>query len=168
MSGPLGNTAQELRRAFDESFASPVAQETPDCENLLAIRVAENPYAVRVRDLVRVVSGPRILAVPSRLPELIGIAGLRGILVPVYDLAALMGHAVKRGEARWLLVCGANEPLALAFGAFEGHLKVPRSALSRAVDHRRRHIEEAAQTGDGVRAILDVPSIVEAIRNVQH
>ncbi|MEW6283217.1 MAG: chemotaxis protein CheW, partial [Candidatus Eremiobacterota bacterium] len=84
--------AEEIRRAFDLAFASPAERAEVTTVALLAVRVGGAPYAVRLSELSAVAAKPRIAALPGGPPELAGLVSFRGGLLPVWDLAALLGH----------------------------------------------------------------------------
>jgi chemotaxis signal transduction protein len=65
--------------------------------------------------------------VPGPLPELLGIVGLRGAIVPVYDLRLLLGHT-PAGPPRWLVLAAGGQ-VALAFDHLEGHIVVAADAI---------------------------------------
>ena len=66
-----------------------------------------------------------------------------------------------------MVLCGAEEPIALAFSEFEGHLRLPKSSLhaDEKLGATRRYLEWVASTAFGVRAVISTPLIVAAIRN---
>ena len=138
--------AEELRRAFDRSFAEPPAPPAPPLEELLAIGLGDAPFALRLRDIAGLHADRAITAVPSPLPELLGIARFRSALVPVYDLRALLDQGRAEKNPRWTALVAAGPHLVgLAFERFDGHLRVgPR--------------ENA-----GARTLLSVASIMESI-----
>ena len=58
-----GRLAAELRREFDASFAEPFGEHVPQLVDLLAICLAGNPYALRLREAGMIKSNPnRIIA----------------------------------------------------------------------------------------------------------
>ena len=114
----------ELRRAFDESFAVAPPERVTSWEDLLSVRIGGDPYALRVRDISGFMASGRIVPLPSRLPELLGMAGVKGALVPVFSLEALLGYVRPVEAPRWLALTGKVETVALAFGEFEGHLRI--------------------------------------------
>ena len=123
-------TAAQLRRAFDQSFAEAARTETAALVDFLAIRQGADPHALRLADIAHVLPLSTITRFPSQLPELLGVIGFRGAIVPVYDLRMLLGY-VRQEPARWLVITAAW-PLALAFDAFDGHVRVPPPNLKRA------------------------------------
>jgi purine-binding chemotaxis protein CheW len=103
--------------------------------------------------------------VPSPRPELLGVAGIRGAIVPIYSLAQLLGRA-DDGAPRWVVLAAAGaERVGLAAEAFERHLVVPAADL-RPVAHPgagERHAPEVVHLGGAVTPVLSVPSLVQAI-----
>jgi chemotaxis signal transduction protein len=154
--------AAELRRVFDQSFALPVSAGTEVAENLMEIRLAGTIYAVRVAEIGGLFADVRITFVPSAVPELLGIGGFRGAILPVYDLRALLGQP---GEAspRWVIVAAAV-PVALAFGGFERQISVGREAIvPEAGGGTSRHVRDVVRLDGGVRPVLSIASVLEAI-----
>lgn len=166
MSGnelPVSERAAELRRHFDRSFAEAPRMEVPRVEDLLALNVRGDPYAVRVSDIVALVADKTMTPLPGPLPELAGIVGFRGATVPVYDLGALLGYG-ERGALRWLVILAAV-PLGLAFDRFDGHLRVARDAIveEQSSATRRRHVREVVRSGDMRYPIVDVGFLLRMV-----
>jgi purine-binding chemotaxis protein CheW len=154
-----------LRQAFDESFAQPPAAHAAAAEDFLGIRVAGSPYALRLLEAASVGARCHILALPSEQPDFLGLAGLKGELLPIYSLASLLGHGREEGEERWLVVCGAEQRLGLVFSALEGFLRVPRSEVYGlgVPEQTQDHVQEVLRFGTGVRPIVRVASIISSI-----
>lgn len=164
------NTASQLRLAFDSSFALPTSVASPQGEDLLTIRVAGDPYAIRLIDIAEILTERRIVAVPSVTPDLLGLAGIHGGIIPVFGLSSILGYAPDPGTPRWMILCSSEEPFALAFSDFEGYLRLPTSALHaeesfRATREQVKYVNQSANTPDGVRAVIDIPLIMATIRN---
>lgn len=161
MAGP---SLELLRSEFDGSFALPLKESAPDLIDLLAIRVAGRPYALRVAEIGGVAAGRRVTSVPSPRPALAGLVSVRGALVAVFDLAALLGMpASAGGSARWVALCGEDAGLALAFDEFEGHLRLPAAAL-RAHESKGAGFVEHVVGGEAeLRPIASIPRIVESV-----
>jgi hypothetical protein len=66
-----------------------------------------------------------------------------------------------------MVLCGAEEPIALAFSDFEGYLRLPKSSLHADENLRatRQYVNQIASTEGGSRAVIGIPLIVAAIRN---
>jgi chemotaxis signal transduction protein len=157
----------ELRNAFDQTYAiPPSSQVIQQIENLLAIRVAGDPYAIRVREISGLANNRKTVALPSPIPELLGVAGIRGGFVPVYSLSALLGYSRDANQARWLALCESEEPVGLAFNDFEGYLRVPLAQVYAAEqrDVAREHVKHVVRAADMVRAVVSIPNTLEMIK----
>lgn len=164
---PVVSKAAELRNAFDRQRAVPFASKADEqVESLLAIRVSRDAYAIRVSEISGLANDRKIVAFPSPIPELLGVAGIRGGLVPVYNLAALLGYTVEADQARWLLLCGIEEPVGLAVNDFDGYIRVP-SAQVYAVGQKeaaRACVSHVIRAADMVRAVISIPLLRDGIQ----
>jgi chemotaxis signal transduction protein len=159
-----------LREAFDLGFAQAPHALANSPEKLLAIRLNGAGYAVRVAEIGGLHLDRRIMPLPTQIPELIGMAGFRGQITPVYDLAALLGYA-RQTSPRWLILLRQRETVALAFDAFEAHFAVaPEQILrtqqttSTAPDAARPHLNDAVRTETALLPIINLSSLLETIR----
>jgi len=82
----------ELRRAFDRSFSEAPVTRATELDDLLDIRVGLDPYAIHLDQVTGVFADKPVTPLPGSFPELLGIAGFRGAIVPVYDLRTLLGY----------------------------------------------------------------------------
>jgi purine-binding chemotaxis protein CheW len=105
--------AAEMRRRFDEGFAAPYPPPAPPSEDLLLLRLGGDGYALRLGDIAGLYAGPPVMPFPEPAPGLVGIAGFRGRIAAVYDLAALLGRPAAAAP-RWLALAAAA-PVAFAF-----------------------------------------------------
>ena len=159
-------TAAQLRQDFDRSFAEAVHGETEPQEDFLAIRLGGDAHVIRLTDIASLLPLRALTRFPSPLPQLLGITGLHGAIVPVYDLRALLGYAAS-DPPRWLVIAAAR-PVALAFDAFEGHLRLARGASAQRArtEPSRRHVHEVLRTGELVRPVVSTASVLETIKTM--
>ena len=148
----------QLRTDFDNGFAQ-APRISADHESVVQIRVGGEAFAIRTGDIAGLVKSRKIVPLPSRMPELLGLTALRGSLIPVYDLAALLGLSPGPGPS-WLILATGDTPIGLAFEGFEGR-QVPEWLSERS---ERHYVRQLVRTGSTVRAVLDVPGLSEAIR----
>jgi chemotaxis signal transduction protein len=165
-----GNKATQLRQAFDRTFALPPSLASPEVEDLITIRVVGDPFAIRILDIAEIVTGCRVVSVPTFTPDLLGLAGIYGDILPVFSLSSILGYGPDPGSPRWMILCGSEEPIVLAFSDFEGYLRLPTSALHadenfRAKPEHVKYVNQVASTPDGIRAVISVPLIMASIRN---
>jgi purine-binding chemotaxis protein CheW len=158
----LSARARTLRREFDESFARAAGGDEAPREDLLAIRVGGDAYALRLTECAGLFVDRRVTPLPTSVRELLGLAGFRAALVPVYDLRALLGYP--RAEVpRWMVSTAGAVVVGLAFDAFEAHLRVETALLAADDSPAQRHAPRLARLPDGARPLLSVPSLLEAI-----
>ena len=165
-----GSNAAQLRQAFDRTFALAPSLASPGVEDLLTLRVAGDPYAIRLLDIAAIVTQRRVVSVPAVTPDLLGLAGIHGGIVPVFGLSSILGYGPDPGSPQWMVLCGFEEPIALAFSDFEGHLQLPSSAIYADENFRTprenvKYVNHVASTSNGVRAVISISLIVATIRN---
>ena len=162
-----------LRQEFDRSFAQAPRLEREPLEGLLAIRLGGDPYALRVSEIGGIHTDRRIMPLPSPAPELLGVAGLRGQIAPVYDLAALLGYA-RASAPRWLILLRSapQQPcMALAFDTFERHFSVSvrhivsgSGARAASTGAAQAHLTDVVSTDEVVRPIIALQSLYQEVQ----
>jgi len=158
-------TAARLRADFDRSFAEAPAVRAEAPVGLLAVRVGDAPYAVRLADVAALHRDVRVSPfVAGVTTALLGLAVFRGAAVPVYDLGELFG-VIARPAPRWVVLVRAPSLVALAFDRFEAHAVVDAGAvLAAAPGARAGALVRGAAVLDGAsRPLVDVASVVAAI-----
>ena len=169
---PAAISADEMRRRFDRAFAAAPVDRSEDLDAFLAMRIDGDGYALRVREVAGFAAARKIVPLPSPIAELLGIAGIRGSVVPVFSLAALLGYARADESPRWFVLCAGAEPIALGFRDFDGYLELPRPDVSalgeggEASDRGagRAHVRHVVRAPGEMRGVIDVPSVVRAIQ----
>lgn len=159
-------TAAELREAFDAAFMRRREGDRDEGVPLLAIRVGGEPMAIRVLETAGLLPARTLVAVPSRRAELLGIAGVRGAVVPVYSLARLLGRP-DDGPPRWIVLAAAaeGERIGLGVAAFDRH-RIARGAElgpAAAGGVAGAHVSEVLHADGAVVPVVSVPSLVRAV-----
>ncbi|HVY18717.1 MAG TPA: chemotaxis protein CheW [Bauldia sp.] len=153
--------ADALRAEFDRAFAEAPTGAHAEQVDLLAVRLGGDPFAIRLSDTSGLYSDRRLTPVPSAHREFRGMAGVRGALVPVYDLAAAMGYP-PGNTLRWLVI--AREALVgFAFDQFDGQLRIDRTAVLAHESTSREHVHEVARSADVSYPIVHLPSLIAVI-----
>jgi purine-binding chemotaxis protein CheW len=129
--------------------------------DFLAIDLGPQGHALPLSDIAGLYSGKPVTRIPTHVPSLLGIAGFRGTIAPVYDLHLLLGHA-PLDRARWL-VMAAGAPVAFAFAAFGGHLRVPHAQIVAGKADHGGPVRDAIKAHGRIRPIVHLPSIFERI-----
>jgi chemotaxis signal transduction protein len=167
----VAGSAAGLRRHFDESFAAPAASMTQPLEDFLAIRVGSDPYAFRLSEIAGLHVGGKIVPVPSPAVQLLGIVGIRGMMAPIYDLAALLRYPPSV-NSRWFVIARAPQPVGFAFEAFESHLQIaPASSASGngqdgGAGQAGKHLCGTVRAAGALRPIILLASVMEMIEDI--
>ena len=150
-----------LRRAFDQTFAEPRSEATRALVDFLAIRIHGDPLAIRLEEVSLVLSSPTVVRAPSRAEAFLGLAGLRGEVIPIFSLATLLGYPEGSSEG-WLVVARDQEPVGFAFAELEGHQRVEQSAIRTARESESRS-EASTEVADG-RPVIALHRLLARIR----
>jgi len=138
---------------------------------LLAVRAGGRPYALRLSQTAGLHPDRPVTPLPSPLAALLGLAGFAGTVVPVFDLAVLLGHPVAT-RPRWLVLAAGTPPLAFAFHDLDGHVRVAAGAIVGEADGRAGGgLRGMVGLPGGARPIVDVPAaraVVHALAGHQH
>ncbi|GIF14062.1 chemotaxis protein CheW [Actinoplanes teichomyceticus] len=159
MTEQIRSRVERLRSDFDHSFAVPARTLDHETVELLAVAVGGRSYALRLSQTSGLYPDRPVTPLPTPVPALRGLAGFAGVVVPVYDLATLLGHPVVE-ECRWLVLAAGTPPLALAFHQLDHHVRVPAADV---VDGSGASAAPGCLRGmvrlpDGDRPIVDVPA----------
>jgi chemotaxis signal transduction protein len=98
---------------------------------------------------------------------LLGIVGIRGMMAPIYDLAALLRYA-PAANSRWLVLARAPQPVGFAFETFESHLQVAAASLADANDNAGtggtgQHVRGTVRAAGALRPIIHLASVLAMI-----
>lgn len=79
----------------------------------LTISVAGERLAIPANDVAEVIRNPAVTRIPLSPPGLLGVANLRGTVIPVVSLAALLGRDSAGISSRRVVVVGNGQPVGL-------------------------------------------------------
>lgn len=156
--------AETLRREFDAAFAAPPRGSSEDSAAFLLIGVGGNAFALDVRDVGGMAAGRWVTPAPSPDSALIGLSAIRGKVVPVFDLGAVLGEPRSTEGQRWIVLSRDQDPIAFAFSELQGHLRVDRSELATIDNPRDAWIRQVLRTETGMRPIIVVADLSAAVR----
>jgi purine-binding chemotaxis protein CheW len=162
LAGTRALRAEDLAAAFDRSFAEARAPAGAATDDFLAIHVGGVPHALHLVDIAGLHHWRQPAWLPGPVAELSGIVSLRGTLMPVYDLAALLGYAAV-AVPRWMAVAAAA-PVAFAVESFDGHFRVARDAVDSSNDDTSGQIHQVVRTTSGPRSVIHLDTLVASVR----
>lgn len=79
----------------------------------LTIAVAGERMAIPANDVAEVIRNPVVTRIPLSPPGLVGVANLRGRVIPIVSLAVLLGKEPDASAARRVVVVGDSVPVGL-------------------------------------------------------
>jgi purine-binding chemotaxis protein CheW len=163
MSSLSSTQADHMRRAFDAAFARAPEQKDDHTVDLLGITLFGAAYALKLGDVSGLYAGKKIARMPASKPGLLGIAGFRGVILPVYDLATLIGLPASVAP-KWLAIAKPGD-IAIAFDSFDGHLRVPEEAVAvnEYKDGVRQYVSHLTQSQDGLCGVIDLDNALKPV-----
>lgn len=127
--------AEEIRRQFDESFRLEPAAAREQARNRLLFHLGSRSLSLPLEQVSEVLRSRAITPLPGSPPELLGLAGLRGSLLPVYRLVDLMGISAPPSTGPlWILVVPQPQLVGLALEATTASLTAGDSQQAQEVD----------------------------------
>jgi chemotaxis signal transduction protein len=159
MTDRIRSRVERLRADFDHSFSVPLRTLDDDSVELLAVGAGGRPYAMRLSQTSGLYPDRPVTPLPTSVPALRGLAGFANVVVPVYDLAALLGHPIA-DEPRWLVLAAGTPPLALAFHQLDHHVRVPAADVvaGSGAAEPRGCLRGMVRLPGGDRPLVDVPA----------
>jgi len=151
--------------------ADPV--DLSDAVRFLTLRVNERRYALRAEDVAEIVRVPAMTRVPQSPPALLGIANLRGSVLPVASLRGLLGmaEASAQPDARAVaraIILDVGSRVAVVVDAVDAlesvardRIQTSQAELGAEPGERLNGSFRAAADGDPVR-VLDIRALLDA------
>jgi purine-binding chemotaxis protein CheW len=126
------------------------------------LRVAAEAYAIPVTQVRGVSDLDQVTPVPGSPPGVLGLCNLRGQLVPVIDLAVILGIS-RVGAPGYLLVAQSHEEqAALAIDAVSGVSELP----DQEEEVESGMLSGAVLDGGDLIGVIDVPAVFGAVERV--
>lgn len=158
--------AAALRHAFDSSFAEPVSVRADDLVEILLLTVQGRQHGVHLDEVRAVVADRPITPVPSPSAALLGLAGFRGAVVSIYDLALLLGSPAAE-RPRWMILSSADPSIGFALQRFDGHVRVAREAIASSGSGPAQVALDVLRLGQRTVPIISVADILSTIRSTE-
>ena len=177
---PAFSAAEAMRRRFDAVFAAPTVARGADVAAFLALRLGGDGFALRIQQMSGLAAACKIVPLPGSAAALLGLAGLRGVVVPVFSLSVLMGYSEE--PPRWFASCAGQrgDTIALGFCDFDGYFEALLTDV-RAVDADEAGeadeagassaprparpasiVRELVRGHDALRGVIDLAAVVKA------
>jgi purine-binding chemotaxis protein CheW len=156
----LSETPERIKTVFRQravQLAKRQAGNTHTSEGLPALifRLAQERYAIALKELSEVLPFRGCTQVPGTSPELLGVINLRGELRPVIDLARVLSGSASIDTGTVLVL---RRQAALKVDAVEGLREIAPEELARPI---QGHYVQALASG--TLGLLDVETILSAV-----
>ncbi len=145
-----------------------VAAKDGEIRHFLTFRVADRRYALPAEDISEIIRVPSVARIPQSPKGLMGVANLRGGILPVASSRSLLGQAESvAGQGRAIVMDGAS-PVALAVDAVEELLQVASASVETRQAELSARSEEKLQgafqptAGAEFVKILDIKNLLSA------
>jgi purine-binding chemotaxis protein CheW len=159
---PKETTAEaEIR----EAEAGEEVTEIPDTE-ILAFKLGNEEYAVRMTELQEIIRYQRITSVPCSPEYLIGVTSLRGKILPVIDLKLRLGLKGENAERQKIIILsGKKDPIGALVSSILGVYRFPASEIlpppSILTEKEKGFIEGVVKIKNKFIPILNVDEIIK-------
>ena len=135
----------------------------------LTFRMGERLYAIAAEQVVEVIHVPPVARVPMAPKSLLGLANLRGAVLPIASLRGLLGQAeIGQGSAARAIVLEGAAPIGLAVDAVDAlvtvdaaNIEVRQTALATEAGERLSGAFQPEGRAD-VAKILDLKTLLDA------
>jgi purine-binding chemotaxis protein CheW len=124
------------------------------------VRVADEDYALPVTDVLEVANIGDITPVPGAVSAVIGLRNLRGTVITVVDLAAVMELSTTEPRQRIVVAEEGGRQVALAVDSVVGVEPVPQP--SETVESP--HLVGAALIDGSLVGVIDVKSVLDQLQ----
>jgi purine-binding chemotaxis protein CheW len=123
------------------------------------VRVASEDYALAVADVLEVAEFGEVTPVPGANAAVVGVRNLRGQVVPVVDLATVLGLPKASAPERIVISEQAGRKAGLAVDEVAGVEELPESSE----DIESPYLTRATLADGALVGVVDIGSILDAV-----
>jgi purine-binding chemotaxis protein CheW len=128
----------------------------------LRVGVSGESYALAVADVLEVADFTGVAGVPGAPPAVLGVRNLRGAVLPIVDLATVLGLQSVASPERVVVVDQAGRTAGLAVDSVAGVEALPEAAEQT----ESAHLTGAALVDGGLVGVLELASVLDAAQGV--
>jgi chemotaxis signal transduction protein len=126
------------------------------------VRAASEQYALSVSDVLEVAELGEVTPVPGAAATVMGVRNLRGQVVPVVDLARVLGLPQAPAPQRIVIAENAGRKAGFAVDEVLGVEELPEASEEGGSPHAAR----AALADGALVGFVDVPSVLDSIQEL--
>lgn len=164
--GPFATLVEYERRSLAHVAGLPELVQAPGHWRGLAFRLGRRKLASSLEDVVEILPTPPVTPVPGAQPWMLGVANVRGTLLPIVDLKQFLEgeRTVLHGTQRVLVVRQPGGNMAILIDELYGQRAFDDAHSVDAAegkDGRYRHfIKRAYRLDDGMWGVFDMSLLV--------
>jgi purine-binding chemotaxis protein CheW len=128
----------------------------------LRVGVSGESYALAVADVLEVADFTGVAQVPGAPAAVLGVRNLRGAVLPIVDLATVLGLQSVASPERVVVVDQAGRTAGLAVDSVAGVEALPEAAEQT----ESAHLTGAALVDGGLVGVLELASVLDAAQGV--
>lgn len=163
--------ANDRERAGADSFIGDLHRTgiSSSTVELLAFWADGEEYAVEINHIQEIIKLPQITWVPRAKSVVLGIISLRGTIVPIVDLRAVLRLRAQptTRQTRILVLQVDNHPLGLMVDRVTSVVRLERETIEPKPRGIRRetteYLEGVGRVGDRMLIVLDVPLLLSSL-----
>lgn len=145
-------------------FPLPDGHAPADGVQVVVFRLGAELYACDVLRVEEVVTGERVHSLPDVPPPLLGVVRLRGALLPVVDVAPVLGLRLEDPHTPAVLVVeGAAGRMGIAVDEVREVATLPASAVQASPvrgAEEEEHVTGVARVGEELITLLDLAGVL--------
>jgi chemotaxis signal transduction protein len=153
----------------EPGFAAPLPGAEPSSLRQFCIfRVNRERYALSVLEVEEVVEFPRVTPLPLGPPFLIGISNLRGVIVPIIDIAFAESHRPDSAPSRLIVAAAEGKKeqnilrIGLAADEVLGTYITSEPLLTDEAPREMPHCSGLLRHGEHLALVLDLRRLAQA------
>lgn len=124
-------------------------------QQLVVFSLGNEEYALPIATVHEIIRYAEPRSVVSDVPWIRGVIGLRGKIIPIYDLAARLGLSADVASGKIVIIEAGNEQVGVMVDEVEEVLTVSESQLEAVAAASRESIDCVAKIGDRLVILLN-------------
>ncbi len=128
---------------------------TSSSQQLVVFSLGSEEYALPISTVHEIIRFAEPRSVVSDVPWIRGVIGLRGKIIPIYDLAARLGLNTQSAPGKIVIVEAGSEQVGVMVDDVEEVLTVSDGQLEAVAAASRESIESVAKIGDRLVILLN-------------
>jgi twitching motility protein PilI len=169
-STPYEVLAEYERRSLEHAAGAPEQVDAPGLWRGIGFRIGDRYFVSSIAEVNEILTPPALTMVPGAKSWLLGVANVRGNLVPVVDLRDFTGggRTTNAETTRTLVVRQQGGSVGLMVDEVLGQRSFSEEQLAAAIgesdEHYGRYVGENVQLGDVLWGLFSMSALVRSVQ----